>query len=245
MVGKEAGAVEATRHEIIARPTVDGKMSSEEVQFAYDESLQFACQARPKMVFISNATEFGTVCTRSELEALAAICKKLGLFPFMEGARLGVVMASHKNDMTFKDIYSLTDVFWIGGIKNGALLGEAVVIKHPSFGADFPRHMKQRGSLLAKGRVIEVQFNALFHDGLFLRLARHVNDAAAAMSSSLVSIGYNLSAETKSNQVFAIFPSALVQELQKQFNVFVWEHLQDGSLVVRLVISWATNLFSR
>lgn len=144
--------------------------------------------------------------------------------------------------MTLKDIYKLTDVFWIGGTKNGALLGEAIVIKDPRFGAEFPFHMKQRGALLAKGRILGIQFSILFRDDLFFRLARHANAAATEMSSFLVDIGFKLWAPTESNQVFVIFPLALINELQKTFDFFIWELLDGGFSVVRLVTSWATEI---
>ncbi|KAH8590716.1 pyridoxal phosphate-dependent transferase [Bisporella sp. PMI_857] len=241
IIGKEGGAIEATGHKILSKPGVDGKLTPEDIQSAFDESSLFAWQPKPKMVFISNATEIGTVYRRSELESIAAICKKLELLLFMDGARLGAALTSFKNDITLKDVYNLTDIFWIGGTKNGALLGEAIVIKDSSFGADFPYHMKQRGALLAKGRVLGIQFNTLFQDDLFFGLARYANSAAAEISSSLVDLGFKLWAETDSNQVFVIFPLALVQEVEKHFNFFIWEHLPDGSLVVRLVTSWATE----
>jgi threonine aldolase len=182
------------------------------------------------------------VYTKSELAAIAAICKKLKLLLFMDGARLGAALTSSKNDVTFRDIYDLTDVFWIGGTKNGALLGEAVVIKGRSLGADFPYHMKQRGALLAKGRVIGIQFSTLLQDDLFFRLARHSNTTAAELSSSLLNAGFRLWVETESNQVFPILPPALVQELQKDFVFFIWDYIHDGSLAIRLVTSWATEL---
>jgi len=241
IVGKEGGAIEATGHKIITEPGVDGKLTPEMIQSAFDRSSEFDYQPKPKMVFIPNATEIGTVYNRSELAAVAAICKKLKLFLLLDGARLGAALTSSKNDITLNDVYNLTDIFWIGGTKNGALLGEAVVIKDPSFGAEFPYHMKQRGALLAKGRVIGIQFHTLLQDDLFFRLARYSNSAAAEISSSLVNMGSKLWVETESNQVFPIFPQALVQELQKDFDFFIWEHLHDGSLVVRLVTSWATE----
>ncbi|MCJ1401561.1 hypothetical protein MMC11_004777, partial [Xylographa trunciseda] len=241
IVGKEGGAIEATGHKIIAEPGVDGKLTPEIIQLAFDRSSEFDYQPKPKMVFISNTTEIGTLYTRSELAAVAAICKKLKLLLFLDGARLGAALTSSKNDVTWNDVYNLTDIFWIGGTKNGALLGEAVVIKDPSLGADFPYHMKQRGALLAKGRVLGIQFDTLFQDDLFFRLARDSNSAAAEMFSSLVKMGFKLWAATESNQVFVIFPPALVQELREDFDFFIWEHLHDGSLVIRLVTSWATE----
>lgn len=241
IVGKEGGAIEATGHKILTEPGVNGKLTPEMIQSAFDRSSEFDWQPKPKMVFISNTTEIGTLYNISELKAVAAICKKLKLLLFLDGARLGAALTSSKNDVTLKDVYDLTDIFWIGGTKNGALLGEAVVIKDPSIGADFPYHMKQRGALLAKGRVIGIQFSTLLQDDLFFHLARCSNGAAADLSSSLANMGFRLWAETESNQVFPIFPPALVQELQQHFEFFVWEHLRDGSLVIRLVISWATE----
>ncbi|KAK0638584.1 putative threonine aldolase [Cercophora newfieldiana] len=240
IVGKECGCVEAIGHKILVEPADAGKLTPERIQSAVDKSSLFAYQTQAKMVYIANATELGTVYTRTELEAVAAICKKLNLLLLMDGARLGAAMASHKNDMTFADFFRLTDVFWIGGTKNGALLGEAIVIKDPIFGADFPYHMKQRGMLLAKGRILGIQFSTLLRNNLLLRLAKHANDAAAQISASLVQMGYKLWNETDSNQVFVIFPPTLVRKLEELFDFLVWENLDDGSQVVRLVTSWAT-----
>lgn len=194
------------------------------------------------MVFISNATEVGTIYTKAELAAIASVCQDLKLLLLMDGARLGAALASPKSDISMRDVYNLTDVFWIGGTKNGALLGEAVVIKDPSFGTQFPYHMKQRGALLAKGRVLGIQFSTLLRDDLFFRLARHSDVAAADMSSCLVKLGFKLWQETESNQVFVVLPPELVQELQESFDFFIWDTLGDGSLVVRLVTSWATDV---
>ncbi|EXJ83937.1 threonine aldolase [Capronia epimyces CBS 606.96] len=242
IVMKETAAIEATGHKIITQPAVDGKLTPDKIRLAFDQNSIFAHQAKPKMVYISNATEIGTVYTRSELAAIAAICKSLDLLILMDGARLGAALASSETDMTLNDIYHLTDLFWIGGTKTGALIGEAVVIKDKSLGADFPYHMKQRGALLAKGRILGIQFSTLLQDDLFLHLARHANSTAAEISSSLVKMGFNLWAKTETNQVFPILPSALVQELQKEFDFYIWDRLCDGSLVVRVVTSWATEL---
>ena len=241
IVGKEGGAIEATGHKILTKPGVNGKLTPKMIQSAFDRSSEFDWQPKPKMVFISNATEIGTLYNMSELKAVAAICKKLQLLLFLDGARLDAALTSSKNDVTLKDVYDLTDIFWFGGTKNGALLGEAVVIKDPSIGAEFPYHMKQRGALLAKGRVIGIQFSTLLQDNLFFQLARYSNVVAADLSFCLANMGFRLWAETESNQVFPVFPPALVKELQQHFEFFVWGHLGDGSLVIRLVISWATE----
>lgn len=242
IVGKEGGCVEATGHKILVEPGVEGKLTPEQIQSAFHRSSLFAYQPKPKLVFISNATEVGTVYTKSELGAIAAVCQKLNLLLLMDGARLGAALASSKNDMTLQDIYQLTDVFWIGGTKNGALLGEAIVIKDPAVGADFPYHMKQRGMLLAKGRLLGIQFSTLLQGDLLFCLARHSNEAAAEMSSALVGMGYRLWQPTESNQVFVMLPAPLAQAIGEEFDFFVWERLTDWILVVRFVTSWATEL---
>ncbi|KAK4196078.1 beta-eliminating lyase [Triangularia verruculosa] len=240
IVGKEGGAIEATGHKILISPGINGKLTPEHIQSAFGRNTQFAYQPKPKMVFIANATELGTVYTAQELEPIAAICKHLGLLLLMDGARLGAAMASSKNDLSLKDFYRLTDIFWIGGTKNGALLGEAVVIKDPIFGAEFPYHMKQRGMLLAKSRVLGIQFGTLFKDDLFFQIAKTSVEKASKLAVELVGMGFELWKPVESNQVFVIFPEELVWELEKQFDFFVWEHLDDGHKVVRLVTSWAT-----
>ena len=229
---------------MLTESSTDGKLTPEMIQSIVEKSSEFSYQPKARMVFVSNATEIGTVYTKSELMAIAAKCKQLDLLLCLDGARLGVALAStvtHDN-MSLSDIYNLTDVFWIGGTKNGALLGEAVVVKNSAFAKDFPYHLKQRGQLLAKGRILGIQFATLLQDQLFFRLARHANEVAAEMSLSLVKLGYKLWAATDSNQVFVIFPSALVQVLLSDFDLFIWHHLIDGSLVARLVTSWATDV---
>lgn len=242
IVGKETGAIEATGHKVIVEPALNGKLTPERIQSAVNQNSMFAHQAKPRLVYISNATEMGTVYTKSEVEAVAKVCKQLNLLLLMDGARLGAALTSAKNDMTLNDVYNLTDMFWIGGTKTGALMGEAIVIKDKALGAEFPYHMKQRGALLAKGRILGVQFAALFRDDLLLRLAHHANCTAAKISSCLVNMGFKLQADTETNQVFPVLPLALVKELQKDFNFYVWEQLSDGSVVVRIVTSWATEL---
>ncbi|KAK4214339.1 pyridoxal phosphate-dependent transferase [Rhypophila decipiens] len=256
IVGKEGGAIEATGHKVISVPAEAGKLTPSAIHEGYETAVAFAFQPRPKMVFLSNATEIGTVYTRQELEAVARVCKDMGMMLLMDGARLGAALVSEKataggrdDQLSLEDIYRLTDVFWIGGTKNGVLLGEAIVIKDEVFGADFPWHMKQRGQLLAKSRVLGIHFSTLLQsqeegegDLLFWELARHANAAAKEMSNALVGMGFQLWAETDSNQVFVIFEKDLVEELEEQFNFFVWEKLENGGLVVRLLTSWATDL---
>ncbi|KAM7202684.1 Pyridoxal phosphate-dependent transferase [Rhypophila sp. PSN 637] len=235
IVGKEGGAIEATGHKVISVPPEAGKLTPSAIHEGYETAVvAFAFQPRPKMVFLSNATETGTVYTRQELRLWRA---SLGAALVSEKAT-----ASGRDDqLTLEDIYRLTDVFWIGGTKNGALLGEGIVIKDEVFGADFPWHMQQRGQLLVKSRVLGIQFSTLLQsqeegegDLLFWELARHANSAAKEMSNALVGMGFQLWAETDSNSVFVIFEKHLVEELEEQFKFFC--------LVVRLLTSWATDL---
>ncbi|KIW11423.1 hypothetical protein PV08_10723 [Exophiala spinifera] len=239
---KEAGAIEATGHKVILAPATNGKLTPKSIQVAVDQNSMFPHNVKPRMVYISNATETGTIYTKQELEVLADLCKSLRLILFMDGARLAAALTSSANDMSLRDIYDLTDMFWIGGTKVGALLGEAVVVKDKNIAAEFPYHMKQHGSLLAKGRVLGIQFTELFRDGLIFDLARHANNMAAVMSSHFVKAGVKLQATTETNQVFPILPKTVVDALQKDFVFYIWEQLPDDKVVIRLLTSWATNL---
>ncbi|KAF2828880.1 beta-eliminating lyase [Ophiobolus disseminans] len=210
IVGKEGGAIEATGHQMLIEAGEGGKLTLEMIRTAFNRSAAFAYQPEPKMVFVSNTTEIGTYAN------IAAVCKELDMLFLLDGARLGAALAFDVNDFTLADIYDLTDMFWIGGTKNGALLGEAVIIKAP-----------QRGVLLAKSRV--------------LGLARHANRVAGEMAERLVGLGFELWARAEANQVFVILPVALVEVLQRGFGFFVWEREREGWVVVRLVASWATD----
>lgn len=197
--------------------------------------------AKPRLVYISNATEMGTLYTKAELTAISELCRKRRLLLYLDGARLGAALSAIKNDLTLPDLVSLTDIFWIGGTKVGMLLGEAIVISNPDLAEDFAFHVKQRGGLLAKGRVLGVQFYEMFHSNLFFDLARHTNAMSQLLSSGILEAGYKLAAETETNQVFAILPNSLVAELEKKFSFYVWEKLEGDETMIRLVTSWATS----
>ena len=176
IVTREAGAIEATGHKLIVVPAVDGKITPEKIEEALAANSHFPHMARPRLVYLSNATETGTLYTLAELRAISALARRRGLILFLDGARLGAALASDRNDATLADIASLVDLFWIGGTKLGALLGEAIVVCNPSLTEDFAFHLKQRGGMLAKGRLLGTQFQALFGDSdLFTSLARHAN----------------------------------------------------------------------
>jgi threonine aldolase len=246
IVVRETGAIEATGHKIIQVPPENGKLTVASIQRALDENWHFPHMARPKLVYISNATEIGTVYSKRELKAIKALCVEKDLLLFLDGARIGHAMASSKNDCTWRDIFDLTDMFWIGGTKNGSLLGEAIVIKDLKIAADFGFHVKQHGCLLAKSWVMGAQFAAFFdpEDDLFLHLAAHANEMAARLSTALTAAGHELVAETETNQVFAIVSLPVLERLQQHFNFYIWERLKDAKqekAVIRLVTSWATD----
>jgi threonine aldolase len=241
IVLRETGAIEATGHKIITIPGKDGKLTPNDIQIALDNNAHFPHMAKPRLVYLSNASELGTLYTKAELNALSFICKKAGLLLFLDGARLGAALVAEKNDLTLKDITELTDVFWIGGTKAGALLGEAIVIANEALTEDFSFHIKQRGALLAKGRLLGIQFLQLFKNGLFYDLTRHAHEMAKILSVGITSAGYQFAAETETNQIFPILPNSVIERLQGKFDFYVWEKFDAENSVIRLVTSWATE----
>ncbi|KAI8691885.1 Beta-elim-lyase domain-containing protein [Fusarium sp. Ph1] len=238
---RETGAIEAIGHKIIAVPFLDGKLTPESISNAMANNAHFPHMAKPRLVYISNATEMGTLYTKAELSAISDLCKQRGLLLYLDGARLGAALSATKNDLTLPDLVRLTDIFWIGGTKVGMLLGEAIVISNPLLAEDFSFHVKQRGGLLAKGRTLGVQFLEMFSTNLFFDLARHTNEMAQLLSSRIQEAGNKLAAETETNQVFAILPDSLVSSLQEEFQFYVWEKVDDERTMIRLVTSWATT----
>ncbi|KAF9888471.1 hypothetical protein FE257_008578 [Aspergillus nanangensis] len=240
IVCKEAGAIEATGHKTILVPGVRGKMVPANLERVVRQNQFFPHSAKPRLVYISNATELGTIYSKQELVELSATCRQLGLLLLMDGARIGVALSAPSSDVTMRDLVDLTDIFWIGGTKMGALLGEAIVVRS-HLAEDFVFHLKQHGALLAKGRVMGVQFRELFRDNLFFQLARHANEMAQRISANFEKLGYELAATTDTNQVFVVLPEPLIHRLEERFRFYIWERLEDGSCVVRIVTSWATE----
>ncbi len=237
----ETGAIEATGHKIISVGTNDGKLSPDDVQAVLTKHDFAPHMVKPKLVYISNATELGTVYTRRELEVLYNFCREKDLFLFLDGARLATALTSEKSDLTFADLALLTDVLYIGGTKNGALMGEAIVINNKELNRDFPYHVKQRGAMLAKGRVLGIQFLELFRDELYFELAIHANTMARKISAAIVEKGYALSAETETNLIFPVLPNHLIDQLNEKFGFYVWGIKDEEHSIVRLVTSWATD----
>lgn len=240
----ETGAVEATGHKVLAVPSADGKLTAQQVEQVVTgqrDSGAAEHMVQPKMVYISNPTELGTLYTLGELETLSAVCRQYGLYLFLDGARLGYGLEAKDNDVTLSDLARLCDVFYMGGTKCGALFGEAVVISHPALAEDFRYLVKQRGAMLAKGRLLGIQFSALLTDDVYFRIARRANDLADRIRQVLSNAGYPLLLPGVTNQIFAILPDALLEVLEKQF-VFCAHCRVDGShRAVRICTSWATT----
>jgi threonine aldolase len=236
----ETGAVEATGHKVIIEDTLDGKLTPEAIraQLEYHEDEHMV---KPKLVYISNSTEIGSIYHKSELVALSKICRENNLILFMDGARLGSALASDENDLTLSDIASLTDAFYIGGTKNGALFGEALLISRNELKEDFRYHIKQKGGLLAKGRLLGIQFEELFRDNLYFELAGHANQMAAILTKNFTGLGYPFLTHSPSNQVFPILPNKLISKLEKDYSFYLWKKTDEDHSAIRLVTSWATE----
>lgn len=241
IVVRETGAIEATGHKIITVPTDDGKLTPELIEATLASNAHFPHMTRPKLVYISNATELGTVYTKQEVTALSNCCQANSLLLMMDGARLGTAIMAINSDLTLSDVAQLCDIFWIGGTKAGALIGEAIVIPNAKLADDFAFHIKQRGALLAKGRLLGIQFEALFSDKLFFKLSDKANKAAQRLSKAFTDAGHELAAATQSNQIFPILPNTLISRLKEQFDFYVWEPVDDERSVVRFVTSWASD----
>jgi threonine aldolase len=235
----EAGAIEATGHKITVVNTPNGKLTADQVRQVVAQHTD-EHMVKPRVVFISNSTELGTVYTKRELESLAGICREKNLYLYLDGARLGSALVSAGADLTLADLGQLVDVFYIGGTKNGALLGEAIVINNEALQSDFRFHLKQRGALLAKGRLLGAQFVGLFNAGLYFELARHANAMAQQLAGGLKALGYGFLTDSPTNQIFPILPDALIRVLQDQFEFYVWSQVSDECSAIRLVTSWAT-----
>lgn len=235
----ETGAIEATGHKVNTVPTIDGKMTIDEIQNVLnlhtDEHM-----VKPKMVYISNSTEVGSVYTKAELTAIYDFCQANQLYLFVDGARLGSALTSSKSDLTLEDFANLTDVFYIGGTKNGALIGEAIIINTPQLNEDFRYHIKQKGGMLAKGRLIGIQFAEMFKNDLFFEMGKHANAMAKKLAEGIAAKGYDFLTVPSSNQIFPILPHQEIERLHEKFEFFVWQKIDDEHSAVRLVTSWAT-----
>ncbi|HEY8889159.1 MAG TPA: aminotransferase class I/II-fold pyridoxal phosphate-dependent enzyme [Clostridium sp.] len=236
----ETGAIEATGHKVISIEVEDGKLNPSHVKIAIDMHTD-EHMVKPKMVYISNPTEIGTIYKKQELKDLNDFCKKNNIILYMDGARLGSALCSKENDIKISDLPNLTDAFYIGGTKNGALMGEALVICNDSLKEDFRYHIKQKGGLLAKGRLIGIQFLELFKDDIYFELAKHANGMAEILKIGISNCGYNFLIDSPTNQIFPILPNKIIKKLEEKYSFFIWQKVDNDNSAIRLVTSWATK----
>jgi len=235
----EAGAIEATGHKVNTIKTRDGKLTPELIDPVVEEH-KMPHMVLPHAVFIANATEVGTVYSKNEIQALSDYCHSHNLLLYLDGARLGTVLCDPSNDLKLADLATLTDMFYIGGTKNGALFGEAVIVNNQELKKNFFRNIKQHGALLPKGRAVSIQFLELFKDGLFKDLAAHANSMAQKLSLGIKELGLEFLTSSTTNQIFPILNIEQIATLEKEYGFYVWEKVDDTKSAIRLVTSWAT-----
>ena len=240
----ETGAIEASGHKVLTVPSEDGKITSRQVRDVYDNHWNDANPehtVQPGMVYISNPTENGTLYTKKELTELSEVCRSMGLPLFLDGARMGYGLMAEGNDLTLQDIARLCDVFYIGGTKVGALFGEAVVITNQYLQKDFRYMIKQHGGMLAKGRLLGIQFIALLEDGLYFEISAHADRLAMKIKAAFEEKGYPFLYESVTNQQFPIIPDDQLEALKKKYAYSFWKQVDKKHSAVRFCTSWATK----
>ena len=240
----ETGAIEATGHKVLSVNTEDGLLTAEMVEkVCHDHFVDeaFEHMVQPGMVYISSPSELGTIYTRKALSDLRAVCDKYGLLLYLDGARLGYGMADRANDIDLPFLYKVCDVFYIGGTKQGALMGEAVVIRNEALKKDFRYMIKQRGGMFAKGRLLGIQFLELFRDGAYFKLAEHADRLADDIRKAFADKGYRFLVQSGTNQIFAIVPNDAMEKLNKKYVSSNNGPYDEKHTVLRFCTSWATN----
>ncbi len=239
----ESGAIEATGHKVLTVPGRDGKITAEQIEKALEEHFSNAHAehtVQPGLVYLSEPTENGTVYTAEELRRVSAVCRRYGVYLYVDGARLGYAMAADP-EITFPLLAELTDAFYIGGTKVGALFGEAMVLLHPALKKDFRYILKQRGGMLAKGRLLGLQFECLLEDDTYVTIARHAVAEAMRIREAAVASGWPLYCDSPTNQQFFVVPDALLAEIAQKYAYDEWERLPGGRTAIRFCASWATR----
>lgn len=240
----ETGAIESTGHKVLAVPTADGKLTAEQIEevmqaHIHEDGPEHMVQ--PGMVYLSFPTEIGTIYTVSELEAISTVCKRHSLPLFVDGARLGYGLCSPESDITLPMLAKLTDIFYIGGTKVGALFGEAVVITNEALKKDFRYSIKQHGGMLAKGRLLGIQFATLFTDNLYMNISRHAIDEALRIKAALQAKGIPFLIDSSTNQQFPIFNNEQLASLSTEYLFSIWQVVDKQHTAVRICTSWATQ----
>lgn len=240
----ESGAIEATGHKVLALPSKDGKITAQQVQEEYTKHYKDPDRehmVQPKLVYISNPTEIGTIYSKAELTALSKVCRENNLYLYVDGARLGYGLTAKSNDLSLEDMAELCDAFYIGGTKVGALFGEALVITNPALQEDFRYVIKQHGGMFAKGRLLGIQFLALLEDGTYFNIARHANELAEKIKQACIEKGYSFLTQSDTNQQFPILPNSVLEKLGSKYTYSVWQPMDETHSAVRFCTSWATK----
>lgn len=236
----ETGAIEATGHKVLTVLSDNGKITPDMIMPVIKEHDNIH-MVKPKMVYITNATEVGTIYSKKELQDLRVFCATHDLYLYLDGARLGSALTAKNNDLTIRDIAELTDIFYIGGTKNGLLFGEALVVLNEKIKSDFPYLVKTRGALTAKGRILGVQFKALFTDHLFYEIGKRANEMAALLKEGIVKAGYSFLVESDTNQQFIVLPNEKIEVLKKSYIFEEWGQIDEQNTCIRLVTSFVTK----
>ena len=239
----ETGAVEATGHRVVTVNGVDGKMTPESIDLAWEE-YEDEHTPLPRMAYVSQPTEISTIYSKAELTALSKKCAEKNMFLYVDGARLGSALTSEYNDLSIRELARICDAFYIGGTKNGALFGEALVILNKTIDDHFRFMIKRQCGLLAKGRLIGVQFEALLDGGMnsvYFEMAAHANRMAKKLRDGLTQLGVAFYSESQTNQIFPVLPCDVVSELEKEFFFYRWAPEKDGNVPIRLVTAWGTE----
>ncbi len=240
----ESGAVEGTGHKVLTIPTENGKINAEQIERlirAHFDSETHEHEVQPGIVYISQPTELGTLYSKSELSDISRVCRKFHIPLYIDGARLAAALASEQNDLSIEDLAQLTDVFYIGGTKMGCLIGEALIINDPHIDDDFRYMIKRQCGLLAKGRLLGIQFAELFRDGLYEEIGRDTMSQAVRLREGLKDLGCKFLVDSPTNQIFPIFSDELIAELREKYRFELWSRVDMTHTAVRFVTSWATK----
>lgn len=240
----ETGAIEACGHKVLAVPDKNGKLDAGQIRALCGEhwaDTSHEHMVQPGMVYISFPTELGTLYSKKELQEISGACRENNLPLFVDGARLGYGLMSEKNDVSLKELAELCDVFYIGGTKVGALFGEAVVITNPALTKDFRYMIKQKGGMLAKGRLLGIQFDTLLEDGLYFEIAKKADRLAMKLRAALMQKGYPMLVDSYTNQQFPILPNEKLEQLSERYSFSFMGKTDEGHSAVRFCTSWATE----
>ena len=239
----ETGAVEATGHKVLALPNIDGKINAKMVEdyvSGHYNDVTASHMVQPGMVYISLPTESGTMYSKKEIMDIFDVCRKYDMCFFIDGARLGYGLTSEINDISLNDLCKYSDIFYIGGTKVGALFGEAVIISNDAYKKDFRYNIKRHGGLLAKGRLLGIQFETLFTDDLYFRISKNAIDMAMKLKKAFTDMGYELFADSYTNQQFVYLDDSKAEQLSKKYTFSLWGEY-NGKKAYRFCTSWATT----